>query len=1175
MPLTRSQTKSQNPRRTTRSGGQQPTTHASTNSSTIARQSGAKRGQTSAKRRKSAAVSPSSSTSSVQHDDKEKMRGILWDLMEEWLPPFTRIILKPFKETNKTGVSIAVVIFIAIYAVYNLPEEFGGGFWRGWFTPGLAGIIELPSPPRHRWVWRKHEVVNITTRIAGLAKENDGRQVHMYLVGGPGSGKSELARQVGLSLYDSLKRSKQPVDVMRIEAGSITALTSSLTDAVLALCKTSGQRATGIKEMNDELNFRRIGDSAFSDRDSLKTDMKLKILFSKLLELFETRNSRPVLIFDNVRDLKLLLNHLNLEPGTKHHATLTVIITIQKRVSLDRLSEYAQVKDLYEGMLSEDSIELLGLLTGIDAQKDDATELSRMLGRQPLALATAGIYIESVREGPPRKSGYSYQDYMVEFKRDIHMLGMEEEIEWQEGDASKYTNAMYVAVVKAVNLSAQADPVMRDISCAVGLTDTSPLSLEYVLGYLRNNSHHEFTEAQIRTSLRNVLFKVGGRQDEQTLESHQVMREAFRRVCKVSEGNPHCLNSTVCTLSKLSGNQKQSVLRKSLERIAFSFERQLSMMVLNARNTTNAATKTNGNFGSQFLDALTSLCVFSAREDVQVATIVSRGFSGMFLRFLSHRLGFWPGLIKAAENEFRLKDLVMLANLQPDAEDVRFDLQVILLVLCLNKGAARMQTGELMSAINKTSEGLGSLRKIPEEARASDVSGLEPVLLNILGVMYRSLGYPHNSRDLHKFALDFYLSSKRSEDNDGIEQTLELASTLHKLGIIDRYLGNLSSAKVWHEKSLDLLVGELGTEHHYIAGSLLNLAVVYSRQGNLKNALELYNRSLLISQAAYGPSHANTGRVLTTIGTAFYKMGEFEKAIEFTERGLVILEDFHGANHPHVAEALNFLGFMYRDQGNLERARDLLERSVRVKENVFHAGHFILGEAMNDLGVVYTRLGEARNARKILERALSIFKQTWGDLHSAVATTINSLGAAHRALKEPHMAVALHQKALDTFLNLSKGADSHSVAETRHLLGEAYEAMSRREDALVMYRLAYAGFSKLYESEHWRVRGALGRLKALESTVNGAVNVRAYAAVGLVSLVALIWIWSGLWTPQLFAHVTHKPPWQFLRGGDGEAGWTPIWRWERSRLGQMNSTSSSFVRRPWGPKILVSFNGTS
>ena len=209
-----------------------------------------------------------------------------------------------------------------------------------------------------------------------------------------------------------MKQNNRPVDLLTIEASTVTSLMSSLVDSIFALCSSSAQKTDGIKQIKEELNLR-FGDLFPNEGNNLKTEMRLKVLYAKLCELLKQRNSRPVLIFDNVRDLKSLFSHINLEPGSKHFTTFIVIITLQKRVSLERSSAYVQVQDLYDGMSVTDSVALLKLITGIgDDERDAAEDLANILGRQPLALATAAIYIKSVREGPPRQAHYSYPDYM-------------------------------------------------------------------------------------------------------------------------------------------------------------------------------------------------------------------------------------------------------------------------------------------------------------------------------------------------------------------------------------------------------------------------------------------------------------------------------------------------------------------------------------------------------------------------------------------------------------------------------------------------------------------------------------------------------------------------------------------------------------------------------------------
>lgn len=245
----------------------------------------------------------------------------LCDLMDE-LPMFKRpkqvirIIweLKDYHLKTALFISLILVVILMVYFVSIIPELFkvydnATNVWLRLFPPDLPSVYfnEVSWPPRHRWVWREEELSNVTRRITAMSKEHDGKQVHMYLIGGPGSGKSELARQVGLRLNESLKQDRRPVDIVTIQAATVTSLISSFDDSISALSKSSAEKTDGIKQLKEELDHK-IGGLFAKEGDDLKTEMKLKIYYAKLCELLKQRNSRPVLIFDNVRELKWLFN---------------------------------------------------------------------------------------------------------------------------------------------------------------------------------------------------------------------------------------------------------------------------------------------------------------------------------------------------------------------------------------------------------------------------------------------------------------------------------------------------------------------------------------------------------------------------------------------------------------------------------------------------------------------------------------------------------------------------------------------------------------------------------------------------------------------------------------------------------------------------------------------------
>ena len=1092
MPLTRSQT-----RKKTLSNGKEDS---------IAGNSRTPRGKTSsvAKRRRTPHAQTTTSVIKVSRSSKrdgsevsvmlKNGKKILWRLTKE-LIPFSKIILRPFRKSHSLPVVVIILILLITYPVRNwLIENLENSISHlVTFPDQVVGEKVLIPAPRHLWVRRSKEIKNCISQLDSLTIPQKGREIHLYITGGPGSGKSELARQVGLFLYETGKSDCKTTDVLTFEAETVDTLLHSFIEAITLLSKKEHEHAgtkelkDSISQIRDELNLQRDLFQGLNEGDVLTAVKKIKMLFVKLKELLKRRKTRPVLIFDNVQDLKVLYQYVRLEPGREDSVALTVLVTVQKRVSLPRLSTSVAVMDLYDGMSQEDAVDLLNVITGLDGDfLESANELADLLGRQPLALVAAAIYIESVRQGPPKRSDYTYFDYLSEFKKDMEMLGREEQVEWEESMGSNYLEAMHVAILKAANRTAQIDPVLRDIACAVGFADTGSVSLSFIQDYLKNNPHRKHLDAQVRNTLRNcVLFKIGGSEGDEQLASHQISRKAFRDICKVSCSNVDCLNKTSCDITpdtnlKSKAEFGRDMFKETLSRVVTAFQKQIyygnSSDVELSKNVSNMISfSTNNSFGYQFLDVLSSLCVHSTKEEVDVAEIMNTGFLKSFLRVFAYGYGYWSSLLKPAANEHKLKKLLELTTYK--SKGPRYALQTMLLVLCVHNGATKSAKEILVKSLDHASSQIVDTARGGVNDQASGDRSL-PVVLNILGVIYRGLGYPYYSRTLHQVALRAYQDSK---GDNNMKLHLEKATTLHKLGVVNRYLGNLTRAEECHLTSLKLLEDLYGLHHPSIAASLLNLAVVYSRQpSKTLEALKLYNRSLVIMTNIFGPRHPHVGRVLNTIGTVYYRLGEFDTAIDNSERALQILDQFHGAYHPHVAEALTFLGFMYRDKGNLIKSREVLERSLQIKDRIFDPDHFILGETMNDLGVVYTRLGEGHKAKVILKRALGIFKRTWGLRHSAVATTTNSLAAAHLLMGETKLAKALHEEALNIFVE-TDGTKSHSVAETKNLLGNTYKTMGEVAKAKEMYQEAYVQFRNLYGTKHWRVKDLVTKLSSFQA----------------------------------------------------------------------------------------------
>ena len=315
-----------------------------------------------------------------------------WFLAKEL--PVVNIIARNFRKTHPLLTLFVTLAILMAYVYYTFyPRQL---IFRAEVSPDIYHNDVL-RPPQHPWIKREEEVSIAMKGIKRLSEVQNRKEIHVYFKGRPGSGKSELARQVALSLNESQKQSQRPSAVITIQADNVSCLLSSLWDAIEAVVRDKRDPRIKVEDIKDEINRDHKFEMLLKENDEdqvLKTRTKLKVLCNKLVKLLEN-TSLPVLIFDNVHDLEVL-NSLNLKPGNDHFATFVIIVTLQNNVSLDGLpSDYVHVQDLSQGMSPNDSVKLLkSFFTGFEGEHS-YIELSNILGRlSPQELSRRAISLQ-------------------------------------------------------------------------------------------------------------------------------------------------------------------------------------------------------------------------------------------------------------------------------------------------------------------------------------------------------------------------------------------------------------------------------------------------------------------------------------------------------------------------------------------------------------------------------------------------------------------------------------------------------------------------------------------------------------------------------------------------------------------------------------------------------------
>lgn len=284
MPLTRRQTA-----RNTRSSGPafMPTTPG--------RSAGVQRRQANAISETSNIPEPSALRSDP--DIKEKIRRILWNLVEKYLP-LLKIFLEPFRSSNQTAVYIVIFAILPLFSFWSFRFEIMDALT----VLRQKGVTaDLPSVYFNdvSYYFTKCPDEDMD-RHQGWLKDLDGKNTIFIKGSASGWSKSNSANHIGVCLFESLNQTKQdnrPVDVITINVSSESfRVIENMYNAIKALC--GSEKTDCINQINKEL----IRDFFLNESNSYNTEMKLKFLYRKLNELLKRRNSHAVVILYSWRD---------------------------------------------------------------------------------------------------------------------------------------------------------------------------------------------------------------------------------------------------------------------------------------------------------------------------------------------------------------------------------------------------------------------------------------------------------------------------------------------------------------------------------------------------------------------------------------------------------------------------------------------------------------------------------------------------------------------------------------------------------------------------------------------------------------------------------------------------------------------------------------------------------
>lgn len=143
-----------------------------------------------------------------------------------------------------------------------------------------------------------------------------------------------------------------------------------------------------------------------------------------------------------------------------------------------------------------------------------------------------------------------------------------------------------------------------------------------------------------------------------------------------------------------------------------------------------------------------------------------------------------------------------------------------------------------------------------------------------------------------------------------------MALTHNRIGGVYCSKGDLADALTSFHEALDLQIDALGEEHLEVAKTLHNIGVCHRHDNDLEKALDFYHRAHKLFEITLGKEHLDTVRTLHNIGGVYRRKKQFGKAMECFRDVLKARRAALGDNHPSVSITLVSMAAVLRRSGN-------------------------------------------------------------------------------------------------------------------------------------------------------------------------------------------------------------------------------------------------------------------
>ncbi|XP_046847440.1 uncharacterized protein LOC124441054 [Xenia sp. Carnegie-2017] len=738
----------------------------------------------------------------------------------------------------------------------------------------------LPCKPNHDVVKRTELLKQITADLNNLRSTNNNELTYYYISGNPGSGKSQLARQICEDMFKSVDWEHNTTFVMTLEGN----VAESVLKTYAELCQRLNNDKTVIENIRKE---------AKSSKEKIKN---FQLLLTQQLKSWQTW----WIVVDNVIELHKIYPLLP-QVGDHSWENGQIIVTVQNTDAIPSDGNLSKHISVSHGMNNEECQKLLSVPSDIH-NKDEKLlkDLSDKLDRQPLFLANAASYVREVRSIDPTFTWEKYFDKLNKGER-------------QNMDAIvQKKNTSYLGmktVMLAVQKNAEESILLEHVFKLFSIISFDPLPQDVIIQFITTIDPQKSAEDVCLQLKHCSLFLQTENND---IRLHSVVHEAIINYssqtygCKQNENNSQKSAADLAcqvawALNHFEGREDEITIIPHLIQFItnLSFQQFLNKLI-DVKSSKQKLDEKNWNIAKYFVDVLERFCnyklatkVLNEITDIQTKVLgvdhidVSNSYNELGVLLLKN------GEYKNAKDFLERAMGFQAKTLGPDHVDIAETYN--------NLGSVYDYMGEYEKA-----------KDFHERAMKIQTKTFAPDGVNIAST-YNNLGSVYQNMGEYEKAKDFYERAMKIQTKTFGPDHVEIATTYNNLGLVYDHMGEYEKAKDFYERGIEIKTKAFGPDHVNITTTYNNMGSVYSKMGEYEKAKDFYERAIQIQLKTFGPDHVNTAPTYNNLGSVYKNMGENEKAKEFFERAIEIETKTFGPDHVNIATRYNNLGLIYSD----------------------------------------------------------------------------------------------------------------------------------------------------------------------------------------------------------------------------------------------------------------------